>query len=184
MFLFLFNWGLFPFSSMLLFCFGFFFVFFLSLLHHPYHAHSSHLPAENTYWRAIKMASVVYVFAELTNMCYVWMYICLCVRPGLVPESTFQRETHETAERAGRPEARVFPEPEKDEDAGGPAGARGAAPQRALLLLWRYGKYICIYVSVCILTTIEKYGDFVFVLFFWKNLNIFLDPEPFYLCFH
>lgn len=63
---------------------------------------------------------------------------CMCVCPGLVPEPSFQREAHEAAERAGRPEARVFPEPEADEDAGGPTGARGAHPQRALLLLWRY----------------------------------------------
>lgn len=62
----------------------------------------------------------------------------MCVCPGLVPEPTVQREAHEAAERAGRPEARVLPEPEADEDAGGPAGARGADPQRALLLLRRY----------------------------------------------
>lgn len=69
------------------------------------------------------------------------MYVCVsyvCVFPGLVPEPTFQREAHEAAERFGRQEARVFPEPEADEDVGGPAGAGGAHPQRALLLLWRY----------------------------------------------
>lgn len=60
------------------------------------------------------------------------------VCPGLVPEPTFQREAHEAAERAGRPETCVLPEPKADEDASGQAGARGADPQRALLLLWRY----------------------------------------------
>lgn len=57
--------------------------------------------------------------------------------PGLVPEPTFQREAHEAAERAGRPEACIFSEPEADEDAGGQARTRGAHPQRPLLLLWR-----------------------------------------------
>ena len=74
-------------------------------------------------------------YQELTHMC-----VCVCVCPGLVPEPTVQRETHEAAERAGRQEARVLPQPEADEDAGGPAGARGAHPQRALLLLRR-----CVY---------------------------------------
>lgn len=69
--------------------------------------------------------------SEVTGMC---VRVC----PGLVPEPTFQRETHEAAERAGSAETRVFPEPEADEDAGGPTGARGAHPQRALLLLRRY----------------------------------------------
>lgn len=73
--------------------------------------------------------------------------MCACVCPGLVPEPTFQREAHEAAERAGRPEARVLPEPEADEDAGGPAGARGADPQRAFLLLWRYANNLAHFVK-------------------------------------
>lgn len=58
---------------------------------------------------------------------------------GLVPEPSVQREAHEAAERAGRAAARLLPQPEADEDVSGPAGARRAAPQRTLLLLWRYG---------------------------------------------
>ena len=72
----------------------------------------------------------------MTFACLLRRNVCVCL--GLVPEPTFQREAHEAAERAGCAEARVFPQPEADEDAGGPVGARGAHPQRALLLLRRY----------------------------------------------
>lgn len=44
--------------------------------------------------------------------------MCLRVCSGLVPEPTLEREAHEAAERAGRPEARVLPEPEANEGAG------------------------------------------------------------------
>lgn len=72
-------------------------------------------------------------------MWYTRTRVCGCVCSGLVPEPTFQREADEAAERTGRPEARVFPEPEANEGAGWPVGAWGAHPQRTLLLLWRYG---------------------------------------------
>lgn len=73
---------------------------------------------------------------------YLYQYVRVCVSvrarvPGLVPEPSFQREAHEAAERTGRPETRVFPEPEADEDAGGPARARRAHPKWPILLLWR-----------------------------------------------
>lgn len=58
--------------------------------------------------------------------------------PGLVPEPALQGAADEAAERAGRPPARFLPQPTQDAAAGGPAGARGAHPQRALLLLRRW----------------------------------------------
>lgn len=61
------------------------------------------------------------------------MFVCA----GLVPEPSVQRAAHETAQRAGRAAARVLQESQADADAGGPAGARGAHPQRPLLVLWR-----------------------------------------------
>lgn len=62
---------------------------------------------------------------------------CVCCGAGLVPEPALQGETHEAAERAGRPETRLLPEPAAHEDPGGPPGARRAHPQRTLLLLRR-----------------------------------------------
>lgn len=67
---------------------------------------------------------------------------CVFVCSGLVSEPTLQRKAHEAAERSGRTATRVFPEPAEDEDARGPTGARGAHPQRAFLLLWRYDSFI------------------------------------------
>ncbi|NWS66924.1 LHX1 protein, partial [Crotophaga sulcirostris] len=57
---------------------------------------------------------------------------------GVVPEPALQGAEDEAAERAGRPQARVLPQPAQDAAAGGPAGARRAHPQRALLLLRRW----------------------------------------------
>lgn len=87
-------------------------------------------------------AALLHVFwvTTMKGSIYINMRVCVCVRPrvpGLVPEPSFQREAHEAAERAGRPETRVFPEPEADEDAGGPARARRAHPKWPILLLWR-----------------------------------------------
>lgn len=66
------------------------------------------------------------------------VHVRVCVfAAGLVPEPSFQREAHEAAERAGRPETRLLPEPQADEDAGGQARTRRADPQRPLLLLRR-----------------------------------------------
>lgn len=105
-----------------------------ALLHHLHFSLPSHLPHTILTCNQNGASSLSHVRRVTRGD----PYMCVCVCSGLVPEPTFQREAHEAAERAGRPEARVFPEPEADEDAGGPAGARGADPQRALLLLRRY----------------------------------------------
>lgn len=56
----------------------------------------------------------------------------------MVPEPEVEGAPHEAAECAGRAATRLLPQPAEDAEPRGPHGARGAAGQRALLLLCRW----------------------------------------------